>query len=33
MAEDEPEAIAALLQTLLTEEQVMAEMKDPKDNR
>jgi len=28
MSEDEPEAIAALLQTLLTEEQVAAEMKD-----
>jgi len=29
MAEDEPEAIAALLQTLLTEDQVMADMKEP----
>ena len=30
MAEDEPEQIAALLQTLLTEEQAMSEMKDSK---
>ena len=29
MAEDEPEQIAALLQTLLTEEQALADMKEP----
>ncbi|QFR48696.1 flagellar basal body M-ring protein FliF [Sulfurimonas lithotrophica] len=29
MAEDEPEQIAALLQTLLTEEQTLADMKEP----